>query len=66
MNDAQVDVPVSVEASVPTWSPPRPGLLKRLLYEGDPSEGTPVQFGLGGRAVTPSFGGRGSEPTRVP
>ncbi len=47
MNDAQVDAAVSVEETLRTWSFWGRGVWKRLLYEGDPSEGTPVQFGLG-------------------
>lgn len=49
MNDAQVDAVAAAETSEPTWSSRWRGLWKRLLYEGDPSQGTPVQFGV--RAV---------------
>ena len=47
MNDAQVDVAGAVTETAPTWGSWLQGVWDRLLNEGDPSEGTPVQFGLG-------------------
>jgi hypothetical protein len=49
MNDMQVDTVGAAEVAAATWKSRCRDLWHRLLNEGDPSEGTPVQFGI--RAV---------------
>ena len=49
MNDAQMDAIGAAGVAAPTWKSRCRSLWNRLLNEGDPSEGAPVQFGI--RAV---------------
>jgi hypothetical protein len=49
MNDAQMEAVGPAEVAAPTWKMRCRGLWYRLLNEGDPSDGAPVQFGI--RAV---------------
>lgn len=49
MNDVQVEAVGPAEVCAPTWKMRCRSLWNRLLNEGDPSEGAPVQFGI--RAV---------------
>lgn len=49
MKDAQVEAVGLAEVCAPTWKQRCRSLWNRLLNEGDPSDGSPVQFGI--RAV---------------